>query len=74
MEKYLVCQGCLFAVAYDDFSVIDVEKEEDCRAGLRALSENGNLVCGEDSIEFSTHTCECCGDKLHGSRHEIFVI
>ena len=75
MEKYFVCEGCLFAIANNDFSVIDAEREEYCREGIRALSEDGGyLVCGEDFITYSIDACECCEDELDGSRYEVFLI
>jgi len=81
-----LCQDCLFAAVNGDFSGLDYhyekseadKRQREIVLGLGKLGRN--LVPDFDSNtdegieEFSTRPCDCCGTKLHGSRHRFAVL
>ena len=70
-EELAACSDCLMAIANGDFSGMDDETEARVRAGM---ARHGWLIAGdsERSAEFSTIPCDVCGDRFHGSRHQVF--
>jgi len=80
MESFWLCDDCLFAAAYDDFSGLSLyysEAEVEARmaaihAGIRALlplSADFDPDTGHGIEAFSTSPCDACHCVLHGQRH-----
>lgn len=82
MESFWLCEDCLQAVAYDDFSALSLyysEAEVDQRIAqmrielqaLMPLSADFNPDTGVGIDPFSTRPCEACHSPLHGTRHRF---
>ncbi|MDH0131709.1 hypothetical protein N7381_00390 [Pseudomonas asiatica] len=82
MESFWLCEDCLQAVAYDDFSALSLyysEAEVDERIAqireavqaLLPLSADFDPDTGLGIDPFSTHPCEGCHSPLHGTRHRF---
>ncbi len=82
MESFWLCEDCLQAVAYDDFSTLSLyysEAEVDQRIAqmrkelqeLLPLSADFDPNTGAGIDPFSTHPCEGCQSALHGTRHRF---
>ena len=71
-EELMACTDCLLYVANGD-EPEDRDIENDIRTHPGVPS--GYLSCGdsENDDEFSYARCECCGSKLGGSRHQLFL-
>lgn len=74
-----VCDDCLMWIANADLSGLDyrlgskesAQQAEKIRQGERDLrAEYGQLHVGDQSEEFSSALCDCCG-SLPGPRHLI---
>jgi hypothetical protein len=70
----MVCIDCLLAVANNDTTGIGSEERE--REVLAGVARIGIAAVGdyENDETFSKDACECCGTRLHGSRHEVLVL
>lgn len=78
-DGILLCVDCLFAAVNGDVSGIESdERVLAVEAGLERLGPH--LVPDFDSEtnkgidEYSVRPCDCCGTKLHGSRHEFAIL
>ncbi|EMM9104667.1 hypothetical protein C206_08829 [Pseudomonas putida TRO1] len=82
MESFWLCDDCLQAVAYDDFSALslyyseaDVEQRIALmRTQLQALlplSADFDPHTGAGIEALSTQPCEGCLSPLHGTRHRF---
>lgn len=82
MESFWLCEDCLQAVAYDDFSALSLyysEAEVDERMAqireavqaLLPLSADFDPHTGVGIDPFSTRPCEACHSPLHGARHRF---
>lgn len=84
-DGILLCEDCLFAAVNGDVTgVSDIpgitaaERIQAIESGLSKLG--ANLVPDFDSEtnkgidEYSVRPCDCCGTKLHGSRHEFAIL
>lgn len=82
MESFWLCENCLFAVAYDDFSTLslyhsDEEIEQrmaDIHEGVRTLlplCADFDPQTGHGIEELSTSPCDACRSALHGTRHRF---
>lgn len=82
MESFWLCEDCLQAVAYDDYSAVSLHYSEAeveqritrMRTALLALlplSADFDPESGIGIETFSTRTCECCHDTQHGTRHRF---
>ncbi|WP_416465183.1 hypothetical protein [Pseudomonas sp. LFS044] len=82
MESYWLCEDCLHAVAYDDFSALSLyysEAEVDQRIAqmrielqaLMPLSADFNPDTGVGIDPLSTRPCEACHSPLRGVRHRF---
>lgn len=82
MESFWLCEDCLQAVAYEDFSALSLyysEAEVEQRlASMRTalqnllpLSADFDPNTGLGIEAFSTQPCEGCHSPLHGSRHRF---
>ncbi|AUZ58505.1 hypothetical protein PRJ_1899 [Pseudomonas sp. XWY-1] len=82
MESFWLCEDCLQAVAYDDFSALSLyysEAEVEQRItlmrnelqALLPLSADFDPHTGAGIQAFSTHPCEGCHNPLHGARHRF---
>jgi hypothetical protein len=82
MESFWLCEDCLQAVAYDDFSALSLyyskAKIEQRIAHLRTelqalmpLSADFDPQTGAGIESFSTRACEGCQSPLHGARHRF---
>lgn len=65
MNEIAVCEECLRALEYDDYSGIPDDLYEAVREGVKKL---GWYTYTED-LGFRKSACECCGSKLHGDRY-----
>lgn len=81
-NNFMVCSECLQAIANDDYTGLDYYLPEDeSNARMRDIQESihlvaGNICCGdsENDDSFSMNPCDCCGDRLHGSRHHCVLL
>lgn len=82
MENFWLCEDCLQAVAYDDFSALSLyysEAEVDERIArmreelqeLLPLSADFDPDTGIGIDPYSTRPCEACHSPLHGTRHRF---
>lgn len=82
MESFWLCEGCLQAVAYDDFSALSLYYSEvevyeriaqirEVVQALLPLSADFDPDTGLGIDPFSTHPCEGCHSPLHGTRHRF---
>lgn len=82
MESYWLCEDCLQALSYDDFSALSLYYSEAevnqriarMRAALQALlplSADFDPETGIGIEDFSTQPCEACCSCLHGTRHRF---
>ncbi|MBK4999983.1 hypothetical protein IAE37_002259 [Pseudomonas sp. S31] len=82
MESFWLCEDCLQAFAYDDFSALSLyysgaEVEQRIShmctelQALLPLSADFDPRTGAGIQAFSTHPCEGCHSPLHGSRHRF---
>jgi hypothetical protein len=82
MESFWLCEECLQAVAYDDFSALSLYYSEaeieqriaHLRTELQALmplSADSDPQTGAGIESFSTRACEGCQSPLHGARHRF---
>lgn len=82
MEVFWLCDDCLFAAAYEDYSALPLQhKEEDVEAriaaiqhGLRQLiplSADFDTEAGWGIEHFSRSPCDVCGSPLQGQRHRF---
>lgn len=82
MESFWLCQTCLFAVAYDDFSALSLYYTDEELAqrmaaiheGVRELmplSADFDSETGLGIDDFSTSPCEACHCSLPGARHRF---
>lgn len=82
MESFWLCQTCLFAVAYDDFSALSLyytDKELEQRMAaihegvreLTPLSADFDSETGLGIDDLSTSPCDACHCSLHGARHRF---
>ncbi|MFB4390389.1 MULTISPECIES: hypothetical protein [unclassified Pseudomonas] len=82
MESYWLCEDCLHAVAYDDFSALSLyysaaevdQRIAHMRKELRVLlplSADFDPDTGSGIDPFSTPPCEACHSPLHGPRHRF---
>jgi hypothetical protein len=82
MESFWLCEDCLHAVAYDDFSTLSLyysEAEIDQRIAqmreelqvLLPLSADFDPDTGVGIAPFSTQPYEGCHSHLHGTRHRF---
>ncbi len=82
MEVFWLCDDCLFAVAYDDYSGLSLHHQEvDVDAHMAAiqhgllclmpLSADFDAEAGWGIEPFSRSPCDACGSPLHGQRHRF---
>ncbi|AGN83065.1 TPA: hypothetical protein ACHTCR_000663 [Pseudomonas putida] len=82
MESFWLCEDCLQAVAYDDFSTLSLyyseaevdERIAQIREAVQALlpfSADFDPDTGIGIDSFSTRPCESCHSPLHGTRHRF---
>lgn len=82
MESFWLCDDCLQAVAYDDYSALSLhysEAEVEQRIAHMQIAVLALLPLTADfypetgiGIEpFSTRPCESCHSPLHGIRHRF---
>jgi hypothetical protein len=74
VTKLMACQDCLFLVANGDLPDDRPDLDDEIAAHL---GDDARWLCCGDSAaddEFSRSTCECCGSRLGGSRHELCIV
>ncbi|MCO8310887.1 hypothetical protein [Pseudomonas mandelii] len=82
MESFWLCDDCLFAVAYEDYSTLslyytmdEIEKRiARIHRGLIRLmpiSADFDPEAGWGIKAFSPLHCDSCGSHLHGQRHRF---
>ena len=82
-EEFMVCCDCIMEIANGDLTGLANDPEtEDERTrqiyqGLRQIAEDGGYAVAGDADkadEFSRYPCECCRDRLAGSRHHAVIL
>ena len=82
MESFWLCDDCLFAAAYEDYSTLSLyhtADETDKRiatiqsglARLLPISADFDPEAGWGIKAFSLLPCDGCGSPLHGQRHQF---
>ncbi|KGU82664.1 hypothetical protein [Pseudomonas mediterranea] len=82
MESFWLCDECLFAVAYEDYSALSLYYTADqiaqriavLQAGLARLmpiSSDYDPETGWGIKNFSSLPCDGCGSPLRGQRHQF---
>jgi hypothetical protein len=82
MESFWLCDDCLFAAAYEDYSTLSLYYTEDeiekriaaMQRGLVRLmpiSADFDPKTGRGIRAFSSSPCDGCGSPLHGQRHRF---
>ncbi|MBT2298195.1 MULTISPECIES: hypothetical protein [Pseudomonas] len=82
MESFWLCDDCLFAAAYEDYSALSLYYTADqiaqriaaLQAGLARLmpiSADFDPESGWGVKTFSSLPCDGCGSPLHGQRHQF---
>jgi len=83
-DNFKVCGFCLQAIVNDDYSSLDYyftpevadNKMELIKTGIAdAIPDDRTFVAlTDDTGEFSSSPCECCGDPLHGDRTRMEIL
>lgn len=82
-DEFMVCCDCIMAIANGDLTALanDPETEDErtrqIHQGLQEIADNGGYAVAGDSDkydEFSRYPCECCGERLAGSRHHAVIL
>lgn len=82
MESFWLCDDCLFAAAYEDYSTLSLyyttAEIENRIAGihhglvrLMPISADFDPAAGWGIKAFSPLPCDSCGSHLHGQRHRF---
>lgn len=82
MESFWLCDECLFAAAYEDYSTLSLYHTADQIAqriaalppGLARLipvSADFDSEAGWGINGFSSQPCDGCASPLHGQRHQF---
>lgn len=67
------CDECTLGLVNDDYSGIgDDDRADEVIAAVQNLPPNVSL--GNETEEFSTDPCDCCGTPLAGSRYQFWVL
>ena len=82
----MVCADCFDVICgdgssldyyYDETEAETRRKEIDKGINEITSTEPCDLVCGgsgDDKIDFTNQSCDCCGSHLAGSRYPVFVL
>ena len=76
VDNLVFCEDCTIAAVNGDYSGIEDEQQyADTTTGLERLGKIG-AVChaGREPDEFSSRPCDCCGNRLVGSRDYFIII
>ena len=83
-ENLAVCMDCIHAIVNDDFTGLQYShdeenadrREKEIRDGIQKLSQIGYICLDEtrDMDEFSVKPCECCGERLAGTREYLVIL
>lgn len=82
MESFWLCDDCLFAVAYEDYSTLSLyyttDEIEKRIAGIQCglvrllpISADFDPETGRGIRAFSSSPCDGCGSPLHGQRDRL---
>lgn len=82
MESFWLCDDCLFAAAYEDYSTLSLYHTADEMkkriaaiqhglARLMPISADFDPEAGWGIKAFSSRPCDGCGSPLHGQRHQF---
>ncbi|AUG07809.1 hypothetical protein [Pseudomonas sp. S09G 359] len=82
MESFWLCDDCLFAAAYEDYSTLslyyttnEIEKRiaamQHGLVRLMPFSADFDPDAGWGIKAFSSLPCDSCGAHLHGQRHRF---
>jgi len=89
VDSVMVCEDCLQAIAYDDYSGLDLRSEEYSERRMPEIQHGiwdlvfptgddntppRHLAVGDMRDDFSTSACGCCSDRHAGERHEINIL
>ena len=64
------CVDCVVAIANDDYTGMDNEREAEVRAAL----EKHEYAYGGEELGFSWAPCGVCGSRLGGDRTQVFEV
>jgi len=67
------CADCALAIANDDYSGMDDEREDQVRTAVHHLYTDGYPVIG-DELGFSWQGCDCCHSGLGGDMYELSIL
>lgn len=82
-DEFMVCSDCIMAIANGDLTGLanDPETEDErtrqINRGLEQIAQDGGMPVAGDfdkDDEFSRYPCECCGERLAGSRHHAVIL
>lgn len=82
MESFWLCDDCLFAAIYDDYSAVSCHYQADAAEAridtiqasliqLSPISADFDADAGWGIDPFSRSPCDGCGSPLHGQRHRF---
>lgn len=82
MESFWLCDDCLFAAAYEDYSTLSLYYTPDViekriaamqrgLVRLMPISADFDPEAGWGIKAFSPWPCDGCGSPLHGQRHRF---
>ena len=81
IDEIYVCGDCYTLIGSGDESSFDyyygdgAEKRlADVWAAIEALPGHACAGDGEKDQEFSWSSCDCCGEHLGGSRHNVVIL
>ena len=82
-DNFMVCCDCIMEIANGDLTGLannpetEDERTRQIYRGLDRIAEDGGYVVAGDSDkddEFSRYPCECCHERLAGSRHHAVIL
>lgn len=83
-KDLMVCDECLQAIAYDEYSGLDYYGAEYSERRYKEITEGIERVCkahgwismGDDDHVYEALPCVCdvCGDKTKGKRHHMVAM
>lgn len=72
-ENLEVCQDCAMFIANGELPE-DPNLAQMIVEGNEKVVPNYFVLTFDNDIDFSRKPCNCCGDQLHGSRHQAVLL
>lgn len=81
-NDFMVCEDCLHAIAYDDYTGLDYHYDEkeaykrmrEIKNGIHDAKGSISRGDSEKDVDFSRAPCECCGSGLAGGRFHCVML